>query len=780
MKKLRLWFIITVIFIAVLLLSPRIFNLFSNKTPLSGYTFSQAFYSDGLSLLRLKLSADDKYRLFVPLKDISPTMKKAVLLYEDKAFYYHYGVNPAALIRGFWVSYVKKTRRMGASTISMQTARMVYGLNSSTIGGKLKQILYALWLEFRYTKNQIFETYLNLAPYSYNIEGVGAASLIYFNSRVQEITLLEALTLAVIPQNPNERNPSQPKGFANMAKARQILFEKWIKQYPQDKDKQNFFNMPMTVKKPSDLPFLAPHAVTSLYLRMNDPEIFTAINLNLQRAFEDRVKLYISKHKEKGLNNAAVILLNWQTMEMRAVVGSADFWDDAISGQVNGVEAQRLVASTLKPALYGLAVQQGLIHPATLLKDTKKNFGIYSPENADRHFVGPVLASDALIRSRNIPAIELLTQTGYDNFVNLLKKGGIKGLKSGGYYATGLALGSFEASPKEIAGIYAALANRGIYRQPKLIKNAADLPEETILTPEAAFLALDMLKNNQRNESPIRGALTKEYPIYFKTGTSSEFKDAWTAGVFGDYVLVVWVGNFNGEPNNYFAGRRAALPLFFELIKTAEKEIPSFTPRPLSAEGLNLVETDVCAPTGDLPGRWCPSTFKSYFIPGVSPIKVSDVHRRVLIDNATGLRACKYDKNTTHTEIYEFWPADIELLFKQAGIVLRTVPRYVEGCTIEDTFSSGNPPSVVYPTKDVIYSFTDEDSDREMIPLYADADADVTKLFWFINDNFIGTAQKGQTLFIKPVNGTFTVKVADDLGRSALSRVTMAVEHDRN
>ncbi|MGB2579632.1 penicillin-binding protein 1C [Elusimicrobium simillimum] len=783
MRKIKnIYVLLSALLLLIILLSQsaNIFNLFSGKTPLSRYTFSQAFYADDGTLLRLTLSHDDKYRLFVPYKDIPADMRHALMMYEDKWYYLHYGVNPLALARSFFTTYIKKSRRMGASTITMQTARMVYNLDTTLIPGKIKQIFCALWLEFRYTKKQILETYFNLAPYSYNIEGVGAASLIYFGTRVQDSTLLQTLTLTVIPQNPNKRNPALKNGFANMQAARNKLFNKWIKKYPQDKKLESFFNMPMAVKTPATLPFLVPHVINYLLQREHTPEVFTTINLPTQQLLENDVKLFISRSKAHGLKNASVVLLNYKTMQVEAAVGSADFWNDEIAGQVNGFAAQRLAGSTLKTYIYAQALEQGIIHPATLLKDTKKSFGIYSPENSDRMFAGPILAADALTRSRNIPAIELLRQTGYDNFVNTLRDGGVKGLKNGNYYSTGLALGTFEISPLELSALYAALANKGEYREPKFTKTAPPSKPKQLLTPEAAFIALDMLKNNTRPYKKLRLSVSKDFPVYFKTGTSSSYKDAWTAGVFEDYALVVWAGNFSGEGNNYFLGRQAALPLFFDIVKTVEKNKPGFNYRPLSADGLKITQVDVCKGTGDLPGKYCPATFKSYFIPGVSPIKVSDIHREILIDKATGLRACRYDPVTTKAEVYEFWPSEIETLFKEAGIIRRAVPRYLSGCTIEEAAASGNAPEILLPTKDVIYTYKDNESDKPIIPLKADLDADAGKVFWFVGGQFMGESKENQTLFIKPKSGTFTVKAVDDMGRSAQSMVTISVSADIN
>jgi penicillin-binding protein 1C len=195
-------------------------RVFPKKPLLSDYSFSQAVFDKNGKLLRLTTSQDEQYRLFIALSKMPESLKKGTLLYEDKYFYFHPGVNPAALIKGFWVSIIKKRRPVGASTITMQLARMIYGIDSTSISGKIKQILAALWLEMRYGKRDILEAYLNIAPYGYNIEGAAAASLIYFSTKVENMTILEAFTLCVIPQNPNIRRLSTSDNREKMKNVR--------------------------------------------------------------------------------------------------------------------------------------------------------------------------------------------------------------------------------------------------------------------------------------------------------------------------------------------------------------------------------------------------------------------------------------------------------------------------------------------------------------------------------------------------------------------------------
>ncbi|MDR2105210.1 MAG: transglycosylase domain-containing protein, partial [Deferribacteraceae bacterium] len=362
---------------------------------------STAVYDRNGKLLRLSLAEDEIFRLWTPLQEISPQLIKATLLYEDRLFYYHPGVNAASIVRGFVSSYILKTRPIGGSTITMQLVRRLYAIRSNTIGGKLKQILYALALEARYSKDDILEAYLNTAPYGHNIEGVGSASLVYFNKRSAELAAFESLILAVIPQNPVKRLPTSEQGLIELKKARDILFKHWLEKNPEDAWLIPNLKLPIDIKPIKALPFNSPHLVNSI-LNEHKGEVYTTVDSEVAEAIQNVIKEYTADSYNLGIYNASAILVDASTMEVLAVVGSADFFNKEIEGEVDGTRALRSPGSALKPFIYALAIDQGLIHPKTLLKDGKVRYGLYSPENSDRTFKGPISAAQALVASRNI------------------------------------------------------------------------------------------------------------------------------------------------------------------------------------------------------------------------------------------------------------------------------------------------------------------------------------------------------------------------------------------
>lgn len=409
---------------------------------------SSTYYDRQGTLMRITLANDDRYRLWTPLEDISPLAVRGLLLHEDRWFYYNPGFNPVSLARGFWRSYVSGGRMQGGSTISMQLARMRWHLNTRTPGGKLLQVARAIQLELSYSKHDILEAYLNYAPYGRNIESIGAASLIYFAKPPRDLTLPEALTLAVLPQSPSYR--LEPKtGVLGVAltQARDRLFQRWQQVYATDSSQQALFRLPLALRQPEQMPYIAPHFIEQLrqqtqQLVQHNSRVDTTLDVGLQRLVERQVNAFIARNQSRGIHNAAVLLVDSRDMGVRALVGSADYYNRQIQGQVNGTHAKRSPGSTLKPFIYALGMEQGVLHPMTILKDVPSSFGAYAPENFDRRFLGPVTATDALNFSRNIPAVYVASQLRQPTFYQFLRLTGVENMASENHYGLSLVLGA--------------------------------------------------------------------------------------------------------------------------------------------------------------------------------------------------------------------------------------------------------------------------------------------------------------------------------------------------
>ena len=744
---------------------------------------SRAVYARGGELLRLTLAPDEQYRVWVPLKDISPTLVEAVLLYEDRSFYRHPGVNPAALVRSAW-SIASGGRRQGGSTLTMQLARRVYGIDSRSCGGKVAQIFAALWLQARYTKREVLEAYLNTAPYGGNIEGVQAASLIYFRKNAAALTLPEALTLAVIPQNPVKRIAERGRN-AELQSARQRLLALWKERDHQARMLAPDAEMELDAQSRGHLPFLAPHLTDMLLAQdRSTQEIRSTIDLRMQTTMERVLGQYLRTRSDVGLINASALLLDASTMEVRALIGSADWHNAKIEGQVNGTQARRSPGSTLKPFIYALALDQGLLHPKTVLKDAPTAFGPYQPENFDHRFAGPVSAQDALIRSRNIPAVSVASQLGKPNLYQFLRLAGVQKMQSESHYGLALVLGGGEVTPEELAGLYGTLANGGIAQPVRYTQRAkdnnGDKPNTSeplrLISEEAAFITLDMLRHTPRPDTaqPARPA------VAWKTGTSWGFRDAWTAGVFGRYVLVVWMGNFDGSSNPALIGVDAAAPLFMRMVDALRAQ--RFDTKEVARQQpANLRQIEVCAATGGLPDALCPVRTSTWFIAGKSPIQTSQLHRAVWVDDASGKIVCGPQPGARQ-QVVEQWSSDMRRLFRQSGLPRAAVPD--DGCDKSNGDHNGanadtddNAPHITAPLRGVRHVM--RTSKPEPLVLRAETASSVHTIYWFAGDALIGQSAPGEGITWMPpmakASERHTLRAVSDQGQSESREITVDI-----
>lgn len=736
---------------------------------LADVDYSRAVFDRNGKLLQLTLTRDEQYRLFTPLAQISPQLCQAVLLHEDQHFYNHPGINPVALVRAFAATYLGGARRMGASTITMQLARLTAHLNSRSIHGKLVQMLYALRLELHYSKDELLEAYLNRAPYGGNIEGVGAASLVYYRTQPIALSLPQALTLAVIPQSPARRQPeaARPDKPALIA-ARNRLFARWQAEYPVSETQALFFKLPLVSSSRRDLPRLAPHLTRDLLQHYSAPQISATIESGLQRRLETLLQDYVRDKRDLGINNASALLINTRSMAVLASIGSADFSNPAINGQVDGTRAKRSPGSALKPFIYALAFDQGLVHPQSILADTPTGFGSYQPDNFERDFRGPISAFDALRFSRNIPAIKLAAQLRQPSYYTFLQRAGISKLRRESDYGLSLVLGGAEVTAREMAGLYAMLANGGVQRPLRFQTTVAE-PEarQQLLSPEASFMALDILSHSPH---PLRSE--DDGTIAWKTGTSNGLHDAWTAGVFGDYALVVWVGNFSGKSNPALVGVRSAAPLFFAIADALRDGAVRYPAIATRAKGLNVRQVPVCATTGALDTAGCNSIAQSWFIPGISPMRGASIMRPLLINLQTGKQACHFVPGITVYRNVEVWPSDLQQVMRLAGLMKPPVPPLEPGCTRAE--EGGTAPVILSPLAHITYQARPNGA-GEAVLLKASADGAVQSLHWFINNRYFGQSRPEDSLSWNPTPGHYALRVVDDAGHSASIEIAVTL-----
>jgi penicillin-binding protein 1C len=729
---------------------------------LDGISFSQCVRDRNGKLLRITLTTDQKYRVWTSLPNISPALIDATLQFEDKYYRYHPGVNPVALVRAAF-GLRPGGAHSGASTITMQLARLRYHLPTRTFRGKFVQIVRALELERHYSKSQILEAYLNLAPYGRNIEGLGAASQIYFGKSAGHLTTPEAISLCVIPQSPTRRALFADRDNRSLDSA----LSGW---YDRAKTNRQFFARSFSARAQTERTFLAPHFVQQVVAtEKGRDEIVTTLDLAKQQVIERRITDYVRANRSRGIQNAAALLIDTRSMDVLAQVGSADFFNGEIQGQVDGTRAPRSPGSTLKPFVYALALEQGLIHPLSILSDAPQSFGDYDPENFDREFVGPIRVCDALARSRNLPAVELASRLRHPTLYEFLRGAGVKLPRSEALYGLTLPLGGAEVTMEDLVRLYAALANNGELRP--LRRSSCDpvaLRGRRMIMPEAAFLTLEMLDLPRTEIS--RAYSDQAAPVFWKTGTSHGFRDAWSVAVFNHYVLAIWIGNFDGRANGNFVGRIAAAPLLFQIIDSLRAGWPEPNQLHLPPPGTNLKRVSFCAVSGDLPEPYCTQQVEGWFIPGISPIKLCDVHQEVLVDAASGLRVPRDDgTRELRREVYEFWPTELLSIFRRAGVPRKLPPPFLPGTSPDWIARTGNAPRIVSPAEGQKILLTSVGT----IALRAKTDADVREIYWFAGNTFIARTNPQDVITWKAAPGSYELTALDDHGRAGSSAFTV-------
>ncbi|OYW31460.1 MAG: penicillin-binding protein 1C, partial [Chthoniobacter sp. 12-60-6] len=727
------------------------------------FRFSRTLEDRHGRLLHLALTPDGKYRRYTPLAEISPALIEATLTLEDRHFYDHPGVNPLSMLRAAW-GVVSGSARGGGSTITMQLARLRYDLHTRTPWGKAWQMLRAVQLEKHYSKDAILEAYLNQAPYGGNVEGVGAASLLWCGKPARELTLREAVTLSVLPQSPTTRRPSATRGNASLAAAQHRLWERLREERGVPADP---LDAAFTLRQLQPVPREAPHLARRLFAEKpvedrvsSGVPLRCTLDANRQRGVEQALNDYVERKREVGITNACALLVHAPSREVLAYVGSSRFLDSSIQGQVDGVLARRSPGSALKPFIYGLAMQQGLIHPHSLLRDGRMAFGSYNPENFDRHFAGPISAQDALYHSRNIPAVSLAQRLDAPGLYGFLREAGVALPQPPEFYGLSLPLGGGEVSMEELAEMYALLASDGDARRLNYFKAEQAVETRPLLSDEARYLTREMLRT--REGEPVMD----DTSVTWKTGTSHGFRDAWAAGMRGEYVLVVWIGNFNGKANPAFIARECAAPLLFETFR--HLRLPMKREKPPA--GVSQVE--LCAVSGQLPTPHCQHRVQGGFIPGVSPITPCEIHREVLIDTSTGLRVTRDDgKRVLKHEVFEFWPPDLLEMFKLAGVPRKTPPPLELSAESLAAADAGAVPKIVTPRAALVYTLQASDAARQTIPLRADAAPGVNRVFWFAGPRFLGASDPATPVMWAAAAGKWRVHVLDDQGRSAAVEV---------
>lgn len=511
-------------------------------------------------LLRAFTTADGKWRLKTSVDDVDPLYLDLLKAYEDRRFDSHWGVDPLAAVRAAGQLAERGRIVSGASTLSMQAARLL-DPRPRSFTTKAIQSARALQLEWRYSKRDVLGIYLTLAPMGGNLEGVRAASLAYFGKEPRQLSAAEAALLVAIPQSPERRRPDRASSVAQAARDRVLArgVEHGVMDAP-------LFEMARSRPAPDRrlaMPMQAPHLATWLAGQSPGTTVPTTVRYELQQAL---AQLVHEERRQQGDGaEIAMVVLDNRTGGVVAWLGGDNFFGRA--GQVDLVRARRSPGSALKPLIYAMAFDDRTLHPETLVEDVPVRFRDWLPRNFDRDHQGAVTVRRALQQSLNVPAVLALEKVGPQRFLSTLRTAGVApGLPPGDNgNSLGVALGSATVSPLEMAGLYAGLANGGSFAPPQVRRDRPKPQLLRLIGPTAAWYVSDVLAEAPLPEgfASLPVAL-RERRIAFKTGTSAGYRDAWAAGYSANWTVVVWVGHADGTPRPGQLGRLSALPILFK------------------------------------------------------------------------------------------------------------------------------------------------------------------------------------------------------------------------
>ncbi len=733
-------------------------------------------YRDGTPA-HVFLAPDERWRILTRARDIDPAYLRALFALEDKRFAWHPGVDPLAVVRAVVSNVTRRRRVSGASTLTMQLVRVLEP-RPRTLFSKAIESFRAVQLELRMSKDDILASYLQFVPYGRNVEGVEAASLAYFGHRATHLSPAEIATLLAVPQNPNRRFPT-PDNAERLKVARDEVARRLLEELALPLGPEQARVAPGAVLAevrntpvPRDLtpfPREAPHA--AMWLRTKQPELSrlrTTLDAGTQRLAERLMRDAAADLATKGIHNGVAVVVDHERAEVLALVGSFDFFDVRHGGQIIGFDTPRSPGSALKPVIYAMGIDRGVVLPEHLVADIPESYGGYAPRNFDGRFMGLVRMEYALSQSLNLPFVNLLQRLGVERFLGTLRLAGVESLRSDpGYYGLSAAVGGLEVTPLELAGVYVMLAEDGRSRPLKILDDGKPIAEpRELLSPGAAWLTRRALALRDRPDFPARRQLTGlPAQVHWKTGTSFGHRDAWAAGSGPRHTAVVWLGNMDNSPSVHLVGADAAGPLLFDLLEAVGPRGRASVKED-SVPPPDLTSVEVCAYSGHLPTDACKERRKVYARRSAVPTQPCPYHQRVEVDAKTGLAVspvCRSGRET-ETRVYLTWPASIRRWLTEQHRSLPEPPAYAPGC---EPGGAEHAPEILSPAEgQVALLIPGMSPEQQEVPLEAEASHD-RELTWFVNGKFLGKAKADERMWWTPAVGTHEILVTDDHGLSS-------------
>jgi penicillin-binding protein 1C len=711
-------------------------------------------------------SPDGMWRLRTPPSEIPERLKRILLRKEDRWFYYHPGVNPFSLVRALAQNITTGQRVSGASTITMQIARMMEP-KERTYLNKVIEIFRALQLEMRYSKEELLELYLSMVPLGGNIEGLRSAAYIYYQTPLERLNIARLIDLILIPTDPNRFRPDRNAELLQREREQRSL--QWLQEglLTQD-DSMVIWNTPALAQR-HPLPRLAPHFA----LRVREQgraqsDIRTYLDLQIQSTVEQLLTNHLRPWKQIGVKNGAVLVVENATGGVVAYAGSQRFDDTASQGQVDAVRALRSPGSTLKPFLYALLMDRGDLTPHIMLLDVPFDAEGYQAENYDGTYSGPVYAADALRKSLNVPMVRLLRRVGITPLVDLLGQLGVASIPAQRQkLGLSMILGGCGVTLEELTAAYRTFPAGGTYQPLQFAHVEEHIPRQEVFSPSAAYMVTDILSGMERPDVPNNFASARNLPVVaFKTGTSYGRRDAWSVGYSAEYTVGVWIGNVDNKGNPELVGSKSAAPLLFDIFNS----ISTVHQKGILPVPHDIRVRQVCAFSGASPGPWCAQRIDDLASATRTTNAPCTFCREILVTSDRKHTLCPTCIGTAsyHSSTYVDFPAELLAFWRSRGRTVDPPPSHNPLCT---QVAAGEGPLIVSPSDHMTYFLFDG---NQKLLLQASSDGAVEEHRWYVDDRFLGSNRVGEKMFAKLDKGDHTIACVDTRGR--LSQVRISVK----
>lgn len=749
------------VIVGLLILIPLLMFLFCLPKELFNNPYSTVVTDRHGELLGARIADDGQWR-FPPRDTVPDKVKACMIAFEDRHYYYHWGVNPLATGRAIVQNIREKRIVSGGSTLTMQTIRLSRN-KPRTFGEKFIEMIWAVRLEFRYSKEKILAMYASHAPFGGNVVGLDAAAWRYFGHSADQLSWAEAATLAVLPNSPSMIHLSRSRDA--LLRKRNRLLNYLLEIGTLDPSSYELALSEELPGEPLPLPQIAPHLVSYFYQTNRGKQTPSTVDKGIQTRVEDLLERWNDEFRRSDIRNMAAIVIDVQTNQVVAYCGNVRFNDTRSGNQVDVIRSPRSTGSILKPFLYYAALQEGTILPRTLLPDIPVNINGFSPQNFNLSFEGAVPASDVIARSLNIPSVQLLRQYGVPKFYSLLQQMGISTLtKPSSHYGLSLILGGAEATLWDVTASYANMARSLNHLNPSSLSMRMDVESPTesgreLFNPGAVWQTFDVIKEVNRPEEIDWRVIPSMQTIAWKTGTSYGFRDAWAVGVTPRYVVGVWVGNASGEGKPGLVGARTAGPVLFDIFNLLPSSRWFDTPYP------EFTEAEVCRQSGHLKGRFCEETDTILIRPNGLRSTTCPYHHRVHLtaDESQRVYANCIGTEATVERSWFTLPPAWEWYYKQNHPEYRSLPPFKPGCG-EDARQLMQ---FIYPQMNA----------RVVLPRQLDGSpGQITfelvhsnphaSVYWHLDNNYITSTRDFHKISLIPDKGKHSLTVVDDEGNS--------------